>query len=77
MVIMDTLDYNREISSMIDNPNTYAPIPSDPSLNINSELNLLLRQLHGAKVLTDDVLKSIINVEDYCLPSFLWFTKTS
>ena len=63
MVIMDTCDYNNEIKLMLHNPSTYSSIPSDPSLDINQELNVILLKLLEAGVLDEKLYKAIVNEE--------------
>ena len=61
---MNTCDYDNSLTNMLNNSNTYTPIPSDPSLSINSDLNDILRDLHEANILSDDVFKCIVNDVD-------------
>ena len=61
---MNSTDYDNAMFNMLNNSITYSSIPSDPSLSINSDLNAILKDLHGANILSDDVLKCIVNDVD-------------
>ena len=76
MVIMDTSDYDLEIKTILSNPATYSPIPSDPSLDINTNLNVLLQKLFKAKIIDENLLKAIRNEpEDIICPHFYGLPK--
>ena len=76
MVIMDTSDYVLEIKTILSNPATYSPIPSDPSLDINTNLNVLLLKLFKAKTIDENLFKAIRNEpEDIICPHFYGLPK--
>ena len=74
MVVMNRHEYIKKARTLLDDTNTYKPIPSDPTTKLKNKLVNILKMIKGEGNLEENIYKKVYPTGTSA-PKFYWLPK--